>query len=173
MSVINLVRQTPAAITEADREAVRRVLFGTVDGLGEVGRKSWRRFIAGLMRLEAGEMVTVITHKGRSGPFHRRHMAIEQAVFEAQEKFEQFDAFRTWLKVGSGFVDWYPGPRGGVIPVPRSTSYAKLEDNDMRQVHDDMIAFLRTEHAGKTLWKHLDAGARTDVIESILDGFGE
>jgi len=173
MSEITLVRQQPTAIPETDREAARRVLFGIVDGLGETGRKAWRRFVNGLMSLEPGEMVEIRTHKERSGPFHRRHMAMEQRIFDAQEKFEQFESFRTWLKVGSGFVDWYPGPKGGVIPVPRSISYAKLEDGDMRQLHDDMVAFLRTEHAGRTLWKQLNPLQRTDMIEGILGEFGE
>jgi hypothetical protein len=173
MAEITLVKQHPEEIPQADREAARRVLFGMVDGLGEKGRKQWRRFVNGLMRMEPGEMVEIRTHKDRSGPFHRRHMALEQRVFEAQEKFEQFESFRTWLKVGSGFVDWFPGPKGGVIPVPRSLSYAKLEDGDMRQVHDDMVAFLRTEHAGKTLWRHLTPTARMEMVEGILGGFGE
>jgi hypothetical protein len=173
VSEITLIKQHPTEIPEADRDAARRVLFGMVDGLGEKGKKAWRRFVNGLMKLEPGEMVEIRTHKERSGPFHRRHMALEQRVFEAQEKFDQFETFRTWLKVGSGFVDWHPGPKGGVIPVPRSISYSKLEDSDMRQVHDDMVRFLRTEHAGRTLWKHLVPAKRIEMIESIMLEFGE
>jgi hypothetical protein len=100
-------------------------------------------------------------------------MALEQRVFEAQEKFESFDQFRVWLKVGSGFVDWLPGPKGGVIPVPKSISYAKLEQGDMEQVHEQIVAFLRTEHAGRTLWKHLSEAQRIEQIEFLLAGFGE
>ena len=173
MSQITLVKQHQTEIPEADREAARRVLFGMVDGLGETGRKAWRRFVNGLMSLEPGEMVSIRTHKARSGPFHRRHMAIETAVFEAQEKFENFEQFRNWLKVGSGFCDWIAGPRGAVIPVPKSIAFDKLEDGEMRQVHDDMVAFLRTEHAGKALWKHLAPTDRTEMVESIFRGFGE
>lgn len=173
MSAITLVKQHPAEIPEADKDAARRVLFGLVDGLGEKGRKSWRRFINGLMKLEPGEMVEILTHKDRLGWYHRKHMALEQAVFEAQEKFDQFESFRTWLKVGSGYVDWYPGPKGGVIPVPRSLSYAKLEQGEMESVHEEMIKFLRTEHAGKTLWRHLSPVARMDMVESVLTGFNE
>ena len=173
MSEITLVRQHPTAIPEADREAARRVLFGMVDGLGEKGRKSWRRFVNGLMRLEPGEMVEIRTHKDRIGWYHRKHMALEQCVFEHQEKFEEFESFRTWLKVGSGYVDWHPGPKGGVIPVPRSLSYAKLEQGEMEQVHEEMVRFLRTEHAGRTLWKHLTPAARIEMVEGILAGFEE
>lgn len=171
MSDITLVKMLPASISDADKDAVRRVMFGLVDGLGERNRKAWRRFVTGLMHLEPGEMVDIKTNKARLGWFHRKHMALEQCVFEAQEKFETFDAFRVWVKVGSGFVDWFPGPKGGVIPVPKSISYAKLEQGDMEKVHDDMVAFLRTEHAGKTLWKHLQPMQRMEMIEAILASF--
>lgn len=173
MGTITLVKQDPVEIPEADRAAARRVLFGMVDGLGEVGRKQWRRFVNGLMTLEPGEMVSIRTHKQRSGPFHRRHMALESMVFEAQEKFEQFEQFRNWLKVGSGFCDWVAGPKGGVIPVPKSIAFDKLEDDDMRQVHDDMVRFLRSGHAGQALWKHLNDAERMEMIETILRGFNE
>lgn len=173
MTSITLVKQNPIDIAESDKDAARRVLFGLVDGLGERGRKSWRRFFNGLMKLEPGEMVSIITHKARSGPFHRRHMAIEMAVFESQEKFESFEQFRNWLKVGSGFCDWIAGPKGAVIPVPRSIAFDKLEDNEMRNVHDDMVKFLRSDHAGKVLWKHLLPVARMEMIESVLTGFNE
>lgn len=171
MTDITLVKQNPSEIIEADKDAARRVLFGIVDGLGEHGRKQWRRFVNGLMRLEPGEMVEIKTHKARSGKFHRRHMAIESAVFEAQEKFVHFEQFRNWIKVGAGFCDWIPGPRGAVIPVPKSIAFDKLEDGEMRQVHDDMLAFLRTDHACKTLWRHLAPAAQMEMIESILMGF--
>lgn len=173
MTAITLVKQMPADIPEADKDAARRVLFGIVDGLGDRGKKQWRRFVNGLLRLEPGEMVEIKTHKARSGPFHRRHMAIETALFEAQEKFDSFEQFRNWIKVGAGFCDWVPGPRGAVIPVPKSIAFDKLEDDDMRQVHDDMVAFLRTDHAGRTLWKHLDQARRMEVIEGLLREFGE
>ncbi|MES2415111.1 MAG: DUF1367 family protein [Pseudomonadota bacterium] len=171
MSEIILVKQTASDISEEDRATARRVIFSIIDGLGAHGQKQWRRFWNMLFKLEQGEMVEINTHKERIGWFHRKHMALEQRVFESQERFETFDDFRVWLKVGSGFVNWFPGPKGGVIPVPKSISYAKLEQGDMEQVHDDMLTFLRTEHAGKTLWKHLGPMQRVEMIEGILGGF--
>lgn len=173
MAEITLVRQQAAPVSEADRDAARRVLFGAIDGLGDRGRKQWRRLINGLLRLEPGEMVEIRTHQARLGWYHRKHMALETRVFEAQEKFEDFDSFRTWLKVGSGFVTWHPGPKGGVIPVPKSISYAKLEQAEMEQVHADMVAFLRTPHAGKTLWPKATDLRRADAIELLLTEFNE
>lgn len=173
MAEILLVKQEPTEISEADRAVVRRVLFGIVDGLGEKHKKSWRRMWNWMFKAEPGEMLELKTHRERIGVNHRKHMAMEQAVFEAQERFDNFDAFRSWLKVGAGFVDWFPGPKGGVIPVPRSISYAKLEEDEMATVHDDIVAFLRTDHACKTLWKHLSVTQRIEQIEFILTGFHE
>jgi hypothetical protein len=174
MADITLVRQQPIEISDEEKAVVRRVLFGIIDGLGERGKKQWRRLVNGWLRLEPGEMSQIKTRKPRSGPFHRRHMAMEQAVFEAQEKFEHFDpGFRDWLKVGAGFVTWYPGPKGGVFPVAKSIAYDELEEDDMREFHDACVAFLRTEHAGRTLWKHLSETQRIEQIEFLLAGFGE
>lgn len=173
MSDITLVRQQAAEIPEAEKAVARNVLFGIVDGLGEQGKRQWRRFFNRLMRLEPGEIVEIRTHQERIGWYHRKHMALEQRVFEAQEKFDSFEQFRVWLKVGAGFVDWLPGPKGGVIPVPRSISYARLEQGEMEQVHEQIVAFLRTEHAGRTLWKHLPEPRRIEQIEQLLAEFGE
>lgn len=173
MADITLVRQHDEALTEEDKAAARRVIFGYVDGLGERGRRQWRRLWSNLLRLEPGEMVEIRTHQQRLGWFHRKHMALEAAVFESQERFENFEGFRDWLKVGAGFCDWYPGPKGGVFPVPKSIAYSKLEQGAMEQFHADAVEFLRTEHAGRTLWRHLDAKGRIDMIEDLLARFGE
>lgn len=171
MSEITLVRMPTAEIPEADREAARRVLFGAIDGLGEKGQKQWRRFVNGLFKLEPGEIVEIITHKARSGPFHRYHMALEQRVFEAQERISDFEQFRLWLKLGAGHVDWMPGPKGGVFPVPRSIAYAKLEDDEMREFHEAAVAFLRTPHAQRYLWTALPAAGAEAAIEAVLSEF--
>ena len=43
----------------------------------------------------------------------------------------------------------------------------------MGQFHNDAVDFLRTEHAGRTLWRHLGPAQRIEMIETILRGFGE
>lgn len=173
MSEITLVRNHGIQVTEAEQQAARKVLFGHIDGLGEKGKKQWRRLINRLFKLEPGEMMDIKTHQERLGWYHRKHMAMEQALYESQERFENFEAMRTWLKVGAGFVDWFPGAKGGVIPVPKSISFASLEQAEMEQVHSDMVQFLRTAHAQKTLWNHLDEAARSEMMEVILGSFGE
>lgn len=173
MPEIVLVRQPDLEITEAEKEAARKVMFGLVDGLGERGRKQWRRLWNNLMRLEPGEMVEVTTKQERVGPYHRKHMLMESRVFEAQERFDLFEPFRDWLKVGAGHCDWYPGPRGGIFPVPKSIAYSRLEQGAMEVFHDNAVAFLRTEHACRTLWPAASVTQRIELIEGILGGLNE
>ncbi|GAB3763559.1 hypothetical protein GCM10028796_17270 [Ramlibacter monticola] len=172
MPDILLVRQEAAPIAPADAEAARRVLFGTVDGLGEQHSKSWRRFINRLFRLEPGEVVEIKTHQARSGPFHRRHFALEQALFEAQERFEHFDQFLYWIKVGAGWVTWAAGPAGGVVPIPRSVSFAAADQEAFEDFHQRVVAFLRGPHAARYLWPHLKDRA-DGMMNQILEGFSE
>lgn len=171
MAEITIVRNHQAPVSPADKDTALRVLFGHIDGLGEKGRKQWRRFINGLLKLEPGEMATIQTHRERVGWYHRKHMALESQVFESQERFEEFEAFRVWLKVGAGHCDWVPGPKGAVVPIPRSISYSKLGQDEMEAFHDAAIAFLRTEHAQKVLWPHQPAAMRSEALEELLASF--
>lgn len=172
MAEIALVRQEAGPIAPADADAARRVLFGAVDGLGEQGRKSWRRFVNKLFRLEPGEILEIKTHQARSGPFHRRHFAMEQTLFESQERFEHFDQFIYWIKVGAGWVTWAAGPAGGVVPIPRSVSYAAADQEEFEDFHHRVVAFLRGPHAARYLWPHLKDRADAYMHE-ILEEFGE
>lgn len=173
MPDITLVKRGELALSAADSSVVRRVLFEWLGGLGERDQKSWRRFWNFFLRAEAGEMVTIKTATKRIGVFHRRHMLIESRVFEAQERIKDFDQFRLWLKLGAGFVDWMAGPRGGVVPVPKSISYGECDEVEFREFHDAAMAFLRTDHAMAYLWPKLPAKQRCDAIDTLLLPFEE
>ncbi|MES2346707.1 MAG: hypothetical protein V4641_03965 [Pseudomonadota bacterium] len=76
-----------------------------------------------------------------------------------------------WLKVGSGFVDWMAGPTGGVFPVPKSISFDKCSEDKMRDFHDNVKAFLRTEHAAKYLFPDAPIFLAESGIEEILSRY--
>ena len=154
-------------------EAVSSFLFKAIDGFTKEDRRAWRRFWKRVTKLEPGEMAVAEMVFPRSGPFHRRHMKIEQSVFDAQERFSDFEMFRYWLKVGAAWVVWAAGPKGGVVPIPKSISYAKVDEEEFRSYHDQVIWFLRGPHASKYLWPHLPTDAAAAMMNSILEGFDE
>ena len=173
MSEITLVKRGDLALSEAETATVRRTLFELIDGLGEVDRRRWRRFWNVFLKAEPGEIALITTTNKRSGPFHRRHMLIETRVFDSQERIADFESFRSWLKIAAGFVDWMAGPKGGVVPVPKSISYADCEEGEFRDFHERAMAFLRSDHAMAYLWPKLPAQQRCDAIDALLLPFDE
>lgn len=172
MAEITITRTDIAMPTEQELVGVRRVLFDCIRGFTDVDNKRWHRFWKTLMSKEPGEMAEIEMTFPRSGPYHRRHMAIEQQVFDAQERFTDFEQFRYWLKVGAGWVTWAAGPSGGVVPIPKSISYSKADQAEFQQYHAQVVEFLRGPHASKYLWKHLGEKSH-EMMSGILDGFGE
>lgn len=173
MSKIAIVRTDNAMPDQRALDGARALLFGALDGFSREDKSAWRRFWKRLLRLQPGEMAQAEMVFPRSGPFHRRHMKIEQLVFDAQERFQSFEQLRNWLKLGAGHCDWVPGPKGAIVPIPKSVSYASMDDEEFRQFHLAVIGFLRTVHAGKALWPHLDEVKRSEMIEAILAEFNE
>lgn len=173
MSKITIMRTGIALPDGKALDGARDLLFKALDGFNRDDKKAWRRFWKRFFHLESGEMAVVEMVFPRSGPFHRRHMKIEQSVFDAQERFEDFEQFRYWLKVGAAWVTWAAGPKGGVVPIPKSISYAKADEEEFRKYHNQVIHFLRGPHASKYLWPHVSTQEAAGMMNSMLEGFGE
>jgi len=173
MSEIVLTKRNEFSLSDAQSVLLRETLFGMIDGLSDADQKSWRRFWNWIVKARCGEIFSIETWAPRHAAFHKRHMVLETYVFRSQERIKSFEQFRTWLKVGSGFVDWMAGPKGGVVPIPRSISYKKCDEDLMRQFHVDAIAFLREPHAQKYLWPHLTPQMAEAMLESVMEEFDE
>lgn len=171
MSKLTITRTDMALPDDSRLEVVRGFLFGVLDGFTKDDKRAWRRFWKRLVNAEPGELVAVETVFPRSGRFHRFHMAIEQRLFDAQERFGEFEQFRYWLKVGAGWVTWAAGPKGGVVPIPKSISYAKADEEEFRQYHDAVMRFVRGPHAAKFLWPHLPEQGQREMIDGIVEEF--
>ena len=151
---------------------VRNFLFRVFDGWADSDKKGWRKLWKRLVDLEPGEFAVIEFVIPRSSPYHRWHMKIESTVFDSQERFQDFEQFRYWLKVGAAWVTWAAGPKGGVVPIPKSISYAAADQAEFEQFHRQVMEFLRGPHAAPYLWKHLGDRAH-GMMDSILNEFNE
>jgi len=172
MPKIQVVRTRAPKPDESSMIIIRSFLFECFKGATDIDDKRWRRFFEYATNKEAGEIFDVELTFPRYTPYHKRHMKIEWDVFKSQEKFSDFEMFRNWLKIGAGFVEWVAGAKGGVVPLPKSISYSELSELEFHEFHDNVIAFLRGEHAAPYLWKHLEAKSH-DYMSEILAGFNE
>lgn len=142
------------------------------DGWTRTDKRLIRKLIQRMQNMEPGEFASFEMVIKRSSQYHRRHMKIESDVFDAQERFADFDMFRNWLKIGAAWVEWVPGAKGGIVPLPKSISYAKADQAEFEQFHQSVIGFLRGPHAAPYLWKHLGDKSH-EMMDSILNEFNE
>ncbi len=161
-------QEMPSAVS---LDAARQLVFGIVDGATKEDKRAWRRFWKRIMGLDVGELIYFETVFPRHGKFHRLHMALESAVFNGQEKFHDFDQFRNWLKIGAGWVTWAVGPKGGVVPLPNSISYAAADEEMFQRYHAKVVEFLRGPHAAPYLWKHLKGNEAFEMMETLIGDF--
>lgn len=166
---IMLVKRHPLdGFSEFERSIIRRFLFDCFSGLDEQNESRWRRLWSRFWRAEPGQVFQLDNLVERSRPFHGRHMAMEQRLYESQEYFFSLPALRAWLKTGAAFVTWEADGKGGIVAVPRSTSYEKCSDDEMRELHEAMLSYLRTPSAQEKLWSHLAPARRAAMLESVL-----
>lgn len=168
MAEITLVKHADVPLTDIQRGALRAYLFEQIGGLGEQDQRRWNWLWNHVKRMGEGETFQFKTIFRRHGPFHRYHMLLESRVFDAQERIKDFEQFRLWLKLGAGYVDWMAGPKGGVVPVPKSISYEQCEESEMREFHGSAVEFLRSAHACKYLWPALSPIAAGQAMDTVL-----
>lgn len=176
MTKLLLAKQADLEFTEQERNIARRVIFGMVDGVGAADKRTWRRIWNFFFKAGAGEFIEFLTRRPRSGPFHRRHMLIEQRLFDAQERLTEFKVFRDYMKLAAGHVIWVPGgsKMPAIVPLPLSISYTSLDEDAMQEFHAAFIRAARDERTTRFFWPHLKTvQARIEMIESILGSFDE
>ena len=169
-SAILITKRHPIEdMPERDLAAVRRFLFDGICGLDEQHDKRWRRLWRRILQGAVGEVFHLELVVGRSGPFHRMHMGLEQSLFNRQDQWAMLQSLRDWLKTGAAWGEYALNARGVMKFVPSSTSYEACSDDEMREIHTAMLAFLRTPGAQRKLWPHLAPAARSEMLESIVE----
>ena len=161
---VDPLRQLPPA----EVEVIRRFLFEHIRGMDRKHDKRWRRLWGRVWQAEPGEGFQVYSAEERSGPFHRRHRAILEQLFQGQERFRTIKGLHDWMKVGGGWVIWKPGKDNKPVAIPRTTSFPETSEDEMREAHAAMVDFLHTDRAQRFLWRHLPYAKRQEMLDTLL-----
>jgi hypothetical protein len=151
-------------LPDAERDVLRRFFVEHVRGMDSANDKRWRRFVRSLFNAEPGEGFQLYLAEQRGGPYHRRHRAILQRLFDSQERFRNIDRLHDWLKVGAGFVEWIDGK-----PRPKSTAFDVCSEAEMREFHEAAIDYLHGERAQRFLWRHVRAKDRQGMLDAAIN----
>ena len=144
---------------------------GKLVGFGDKNKRAYARFKKALDTMEPGELIEFSFWFPRHGKFHRLHFAMLNQVFESQEVFRKLEHLRGWLEVGAGHAVFVKGPNGRTMAMPDSISYKRLDDEQFKDHHEKVKAFLRGSRARRFLWPHLKKPQAVEMVEAILAPF--
>ena len=143
---------------------------GKLEGLGERDKRAYAKFLARLKSLGRSSLV-FSWREPRSGPYHRRFFATVNKLYEAQEQFQDVEHLLTWLKVGAGYADFVPGPKGKPVAIPKSINWETLDQAEFQPIAEAITGFMFTKHATRFLWPHLSDEDGYEMVDSILGEF--
>lgn len=143
---------------------------GKLEGLGERDRRAYAKFIKRVQNLGKSSLV-FCWREPRSGPYHRRFFAMVSALMEAQDQFQDVDHLLTWLKVGAGYADLVPGPKGKPVAMARSIAWDKLDQAEFEPIAQAIIVFAYSPYATRFLWPHLSDEESYQMVDSVLGEF--
>lgn len=168
---IVLCKRTDVRMSGEDASTVRRFLFQSVDGAADRDKKAWRSFWRSVADAGVGEYFSITIKRRRNSRFHKLTMKVLTVVFEAQETFTDFRIFRSFIKLGAGFVDFVPNPDGEIKAIPKSASFDEASEDEIREFFQNACQFLRSGRAQKTLWPALSAQIAEQSMERLLRQF--
>lgn len=143
---------------------------GKLEGATDKDARAYAKFLKRVKEIGSSSLV-FSWKEPRSGAYHRRHFAMINALFSAQEQFDDQDQFRKWLEVGAGFAEFVPGPKGRMVAIPKSIAWDKLDQAEFEPLHDAVFGFARSDHARRFLWGHLSDQESWEMVENALGEF--
>jgi hypothetical protein len=176
MAEITLVKTTDIELTDADRAALMRLLFGGyLDGLSEDDRAGWKKAWSRIKSLAAGELVRVSFKIERNGPFHRKFFAMLNVGYEAwdpgrkhkqhkgMEVAKNFEQFREDVTILAGFYEQTFDLQGRMVLKAKSIKFASMDQAEFERVYSAVADVLLTHVLTKYSRADLD-----EVVEKMM-----
>ena len=75
----------------------------------------------------------------RNLEFHQKFFVLLNTIYEIQNHFDNFEAFRYWIVMKSGHYDIINAPNGNLIYKAKSVSFSKMDEIEFQKVYDGVI----------------------------------
>ncbi|MHB0965521.1 MAG: DUF1367 family protein [Bellilinea sp.] len=173
---MTITKQLPLALTDAEKDVLRDLLFKTVDGLGEDDKKSWRRFWNRVIKAEVGELFSLDTWFPRNPRFHKKFFALLNFGFESweperkhkthkgREVAKSFDQFREDIIVLAGHYDQTFDIKGRMVLKAKSIKFAKMDDAEFDRLYSSVVDVLLAQ----VFTKYKDKDELDAIIEKLM-----
>jgi len=95
-------------------------------------------------RFKSGETVLADIKRPRNIGFHRKFFALLNMGFENREQYDNFEDYRAVHVMKAGYYKTIETDKG-VIYLPKSISFAKMDDLEFQELYNRMIDVLIKE----------------------------
>ena len=117
-----------------------------------------------MAKLKNGDAVLVKVRKPRNVQFHRKYFALLQTVFENQERYEDFEAFRKEVVMRAGYWTIHHHVTGKVSYDAKSIAFDKMDELEFSELYNKSIDVI--------LEYFLPDTSRDELEEAVLDFAG-
>ena len=141
---------------------------GKLVALFEEDQAYLSQWLRRIRELEEGEIMTAHLDAQASQPLNAWHHILIAAVYKAQERFTNKDAFRKFLYMMAGYSEEVKIKRKRVL-VPSSWSFDSLpNDFERQEVHNKVVMAMHDEDVQFALWPHLKPAARMEMMLTTI-----
>ena len=114
-----------------------------------------------IKKLKPGADVEVDIRQPRNIKFHRKWMALAKIVFDNQDVYDDFEAFRKELTMRAGFWEEHVHVTGKVSYVAKSIAFGSMDEIEFSEMYEKSI---------QAALDHFIPGTdRADLEEAIMD----
>ena len=103
-----------------------------------------------MMKIPAGQDVTVDVIRTRNIGHHRKFFALVKQSFEMQEQFTTMKQWRAIITVAAGYCDIVAGSDNKMIAVPQSISFANMDQTEFDDFYKDIIDIICERYINAT-----------------------
>lgn len=98
-----------------------------------------------------GQVIVSDIKMARNYENHKRFFSMLNAAFDMQEFYSEFEVFRNWITVASGWFNIMVYPDGTTQLIPKSISFENMDELEFRKLFKTAIgAFLEEFGQGMT-----------------------
>lgn len=78
----------------------------------------------------------------RNLDFHRKYFALLGVARDMADTELNAEQFRAYVTCGAGYCDFITDREGGVVAVPKSISFASMDDSAFERLYNDTVSFI-------------------------------
>jgi len=94
-----------------------------------------------LNQLRGREVMAKISQP-RNIRFHRKFFALLGSALDMADTDMNAEQFRAFCIAGAGYCDFIPGHDGKLVAIPKSISFAKMDETEFDRLYQDVLTFI-------------------------------